>query len=97
MQQIITAKLKLLTTPEQGQLLRQTQDEQDEWQQLRAGWDGADIRPLTAARYCDDLLDLVHETGNHGLDFIMEYVLGYSEGLLCGRVIPLGKRKRHSA
>ena len=25
MQQIITAKLKLLTTPEQGQLLRQTQ------------------------------------------------------------------------
>ena len=33
----------------------------------------------------DELLDLMVETGNYGLDFVVGYVLGYSEGLLSGR------------
>jgi hypothetical protein len=43
---------------------------------------------FSSARYWDDLQDLFAETGNHGLDFITGYVLGLSEGLLCGRTNP---------
>lgn len=36
----------------------------------------------------DELLDLIYETGNHRLDYVVGYVLGLSEGLLCGRTNP---------
>lgn len=63
-------------------------DEQPAWQETQAGWGCAPARSLSVARYCDDLLDLVYELGNHGLDFVTGYVLGYAEGLLCGRTFP---------
>lgn len=45
-------------------------------------------RQVTAAWCFDELLDLVVETGNYGLDYVVGYVLGYSEGLLSGRTYP---------
>jgi len=60
-------------------------DAQPAWQVLRAA--GAS-GPLSSARYVDELLDLMYETGTHGIDFLTGYVLGYSEGLLCGRLVP---------
>ncbi len=54
---------------------------------------GMVIPPLTSAGLCDELLDLVVELGNHGLDFVTGYVLGESEGLLCGRTTPPARRQ----
>lgn len=45
----------------------------------RASWG-----EVPAARCFDELLDLLYETGNYGLEYVVGYVLGYSEGL-CGR------------
>jgi len=51
-------------------------------------------RPASAAWCFDELLDLLYETGNYGLDFVVGYVLGYGEGLLCGRVWPPARIQR---
>jgi len=45
----------------------------------------------------DDLLDLVRETSNFGLEWTMGYTLGYVDGLLSGRQrYLLDSGKRHS-
>ncbi len=68
-------------------------DEQEEWIVIASEGSGESLFPLSSARIFDDLLDLVYETGNHGLDFVTGYVLGYSEGLLCGRTVPPVRRE----
>ena len=44
--------------------------------------------PRSTVQIFDDLLDLLYETGNHGIDFVVGYTLGLCEGLLCGRIWP---------
>jgi len=69
-------------------------DEQGVWTALRHKGSGDPalsdeaLGTVSAAWCFDALLDLLHEAGNHGIDFVAGYVLGYSEGLLCGLTFP---------
>ena len=65
--------------------------EQRVWAGCQSLTRGATIGPVSSAWCFDELTDLCYEAGNHGLDFIAGYMLGLSEGLLCGRLIPPAK------
>ncbi len=43
---------------------------------------------LTAAYCFDEVLDVLYEAGNHALDYVVGYLFGLCEGLLCGRTNP---------
>ncbi len=58
---------------------------QELWAALRQR-EGLPTTGVVTATWCfDELLDLVAEGGNYGLNFVMGYVLGLCEGVLSGR------------